>query len=101
MTYLDIMVQILTEVTGEPPEKLRKALLMTKEAAEEGGKTTRFDQEIPDEKAQDMLVKFRAEGPGILAWYVRCCVQAHQDLEKAAQFPGSKTPDPGDPGKWS
>ncbi len=71
MTYGDVMVQILSEVTGKPKDQVGELLNIFKDSFPG---QHRLDEDLPPEKADQLLNDLRKEKAGILAW-----------LEKGAQ----------------
>ena len=67
MTYQDIFVQVISEVSGKSKKDISE-LLATFREANPGGK---WDKVIPDNEAKELLDTLRNEAPGILAWLVR------------------------------
>ena len=72
MTYADVFIQILHEVTGKSKQELSAAIKIIK-TVEPG----RLDEKLSDEKAKTLLSSLRQEKEGILAWYVKACMDAH------------------------
>jgi hypothetical protein len=64
MTYQDIVSRVLSEVSGEPEQKL-STIISAFRKANPGGK---WDQTLSDEDAEKLLTEYRAMGPGILNW---------------------------------
>lgn len=68
MTYSDILTQILSEVTGKPKDQLNDLLEEFKKRFQG---QHRLDEELPPDKAEQLLDNLRKEKSGILAWLVR------------------------------
>ena len=64
----DVFTQILSEVTGKPKESLADLLEAFKATIPGQHK---FDEEIPDTEAKELLENLRKEKSGILSWLVR------------------------------
>ncbi len=67
MTFRDIFCQILSEVTGRPKiymAELLDVFFLLHPVP------NRFDEEIPEEQAQEMLSDLRKEKPGIMNWLI-------------------------------
>ena len=64
MTYSEIFIQIISEVSGKPKQEIAD-LLSTSRKAHLGGK---WDNIISDKDAEKLLIELRAEAPGILRW---------------------------------
>lgn len=64
MTYAEIFVQILSEVSGKPKEMVSELLKILRQI-NPGGK---WDEKIPDHKVDETMAQLRSEAPGILAW---------------------------------
>lgn len=64
MTYQEIFIQIISEVSGKPKKELSE-LLASIRKLHPGGK---WDVEIPDSESKELLNKLRGEAPGILRW---------------------------------
>lgn len=72
MTYEDIFIQVLAEVTGQGMDKWKKVLQPVKAAHPDG----KWDEELGPEKSERLLKSLRSESSGILAWLVRGAVEA-------------------------
>ena len=59
MTYSEIFIQIISEVSGKPKQEITD-LLSTFRKAHPGGK---WDNIIPDNDAEKLLTELRAETP--------------------------------------
>lgn len=68
MTYGDIMAQILSEVTDKPKDQVDDLL---EEFKKRFPVQYNLDEEVPPEKAEQLLDSLRKEKSGILAWLVR------------------------------
>ena len=68
MTYGDILAQILSEVTGRSKDQVQD-LLKIVDVKFSG--QHKLDEELPEEKAEQLLNDLRKEKSGILAWLVR------------------------------
>lgn len=66
MTYQEIFIQIISEVSGKPKQEINE-LLSAFRKTNPGGK---WDNIIPDKDADKLLTDLRAEAPGILRWLV-------------------------------
>ncbi|BDD88732.1 hypothetical protein [Desulfofustis limnaeus] len=75
MTNRDIFIQILHEVSGEEKAKLNGLLDMIKHRLPPGHK---LDEELTDEKANQLLSDLRKEKLGILQWLH----EGRQEMEK-------------------
>lgn len=64
MRYQDIFIQILFEVSGTPKDELA-SLLAAFRKTHPGDK---WDQELSEQQANELLAKLRKEGPGITRW---------------------------------
>ena len=71
MTYSEIFIQIISEVSGKPKQEITD-LLSTFRKAHPGGK---WDNIIPDNDAEKLLTELRAETPGILKWLVEGAIK--------------------------
>ena len=67
MTYQEIFIQIISEVSGKSKNEISK-LLTTFQKVHPGGN---WDKIIPEHEAEALLSQLRAEAPGILAWLVK------------------------------
>lgn len=67
MTREDIFIQIISEVSGKTKQEIKELLNISNEA-HPGDK---WNEQIPDKEAEELIVKLRNEGSGILAWLVR------------------------------
>lgn len=65
MTRSDIFIQILSEVSGKPKDQVSDLLVAFRKTFP--GKD-RFDDELPDQEAQQLLAGLRKEKEGIRAW---------------------------------
>ena len=79
MTNLDIMAQVLSEVTNQPPEHWRQIILYS---VGPGGidRQTKLLQTVEPIEAEQLLTKLRGEKQGILRWLVEGSVEAHGRL---------------------
>lgn len=68
MTYQEIFIQIISEVSGKPRDEIAGLLGAFRRANPTAGK---WDKEIPADEAEKLLASLRAEAPGILAWLVQ------------------------------
>lgn len=67
MTYEEIFIQVLSEVSGKSKHEIA-GLVSNLRKAKPGGK---WDEVIPDNEAEKLLNDLRSEAPGILAWLVK------------------------------
>jgi len=74
MTYCDVLIQILHEVTGKSKQGLSAVFDLFKATAPED---TKLDEELSAEKAEELLAGFRKEPSGVLAWYVKTGMKAY------------------------
>lgn len=75
MTYLDLIAQVISEVSGKPQESLAGQLEAIHRANPGGGK---LDMEVPPAEVEKLLAEFRAIGPGILRWLREGAAEARQ-----------------------
>ncbi len=68
MTNKDIMVQILHEVSGKPKEFVAS---MFEEIAGNLPNSTKLQEEVPVDKAEELLEALRKEKAGILNWLLK------------------------------
>jgi hypothetical protein len=66
MKHEDIFIQIVHETSGKSKAELRRVVEAIKRAEPE--LRAGFEQEIPDEEAQQLLAGLRKEKPGIAKW---------------------------------
>ncbi len=64
MTYKEIFIQILSEVSGKPKKELSDLLTIIR-STHPGGK---WDNVLSQKESDDLLNKLRKEAPGILRW---------------------------------
>ena len=64
----DIFCQILSEVTGYSKDQV--ALMLEVFRRQHPG-SDRFDDEIPEQEAQELLSDLRKEKPGIMNWLIK------------------------------
>lgn len=69
MTRRDIIVTVLSEVSGKPRDHFERLLKEAERARP--GEFSKYDEQLPHKEAQELLAKLRAGGPGIMAWLVR------------------------------
>ena len=67
MTYQEIFIQIISEVSGKSKQETGE-LLSAFRKTHPGGK---WDTPIPDKDAEKLLNDLRGEAPGILAWLIK------------------------------
>lgn len=67
MTYGDIFLQVLLEVSPEPKETVIEKFEFMKRLSPQ----SKLNQEIPESEAEVLLEQFRREKNGILAWLIR------------------------------
>jgi len=82
MTTADVYFQIMAELSGKTVEFLRATCAV--EISE---------QPLSDEKAADLLLKLRAEGPGIVNWGLAGLKRAQ---DRAGRQPAAIRPTPGE-----
>jgi hypothetical protein len=75
MTYGDVLVQILSEVSGLPKSQIKNQLEQFKENVQGNHK---LDDELSDDEASELLNSLRKEKSGILAWLARGAMDAHK-----------------------
>ena len=75
MTYSEIFIQIISEVSGKPKQEITD-LLSTFRKAHPGGK---WDNIIPDKDAEKLLTELRAEAPGILRWLIEGAMEVSRN----------------------
>ncbi|MGD9947546.1 MAG: hypothetical protein AB7U29_03590 [Desulfobulbus sp.] len=64
MTYQDIFVQILSEVSGETPARILE-FVKTVKAAKPGGN---WDIKLSDKDSEEIISKLRKDAPAIVRW---------------------------------
>lgn len=74
MTRAEISVQILSEVSGRSKKEIQNPLNTFREYHPEG----KWDEEIPEPKAQELLSSLRKEAPGILAWLIKGAIRVER-----------------------
>ncbi len=67
MTYQDIFIQILSDVSGQPKSGISELLVNFKKANPSGN----WDKVLSKEEADKLLRSLRKEALGILAWLCR------------------------------
>ncbi len=80
MTHEDVLVQILSEVTGKPKNEISDLMTVFKDRFPTGHK---FNEELPDEKAEKLLNDLRKEKAGILKWLVEGKMMAEKKIGHA------------------
>ncbi|CCK81230.1 hypothetical protein [Desulfobacula toluolica] len=75
MTYQDVLIQILSEVTGKPKTEVGNLFDAIKTTIPPGHK---FDEELPPEKAKKILSDLRKEKSGILTWLAQGAINAEK-----------------------
>ena len=78
MTYQEIFIQIISEVSGKPKQELSE-LLNNIRKIHPGGK---WDIEIPDSESKELLTKLRGEAPGILRWLAEGALEVSREAAK-------------------
>jgi hypothetical protein len=68
VTNADIFIQILSEASGKPREEVET---LADTFYQTIGSRFRLDEELSDDKAQELLKSMRQELPGIRAWLVQ------------------------------
>lgn len=68
MTRREIILQILSEASGRPPEQVEElfAVMLAREMLSDRG----LDERFSEAEARQMLIDFRGELPGIRRWLV-------------------------------
>lgn len=79
MTNRDIIARILAEVSGRPEAEVAELL---ETMTPKGGAGHRLDEEVPDDKAHEIMTGLRAESGGILAWLLRGAAQVEAAAPK-------------------
>nr|WP_321465133.1 hypothetical protein [uncultured Desulfobulbus sp.] len=64
MTCQEIFVQILSEVTGEAPDRILE-FVKTMKAAKPGGS---WDKNLSDKDSEEFIAKLREDAPAIVRW---------------------------------
>ncbi len=82
MTFEDIMVQILHEVTGKPKSTFTPVL----EASKRLCPSHRLDEELSPAEAEKLLQGFRQEKAGILYWLIEGNRQAREEMRNGASL---------------
>jgi len=67
MTYAEILLKVLSEVSPEPEETLREKIEFLRKLAP----GSRLDKELPGPEADALLKKMLEEKEGIIAWLIR------------------------------
>ncbi len=76
MTYGDIMAQILSEVSGKPKDQVGE-LMETFKLSYPG--KNKLDDEVPDDKAQQLLNDLRKEKDGIRLWLLQGALRTERN----------------------
>lgn len=66
MTFQEIYIQTLSEVFGMPKQAIEEGLSAIRHA-HPGGK---WDEEIPDKEAKELLARYLTQAPEIHAWFL-------------------------------
>ena len=82
MTYGEVMIQILHEVTGRPKSVFREITAMIQQAYPG---QHRLDAELSPDEAAKLLDELRQEKPGILNWLIEGNRRAQQKIRDAQQ----------------
>ena len=82
MTYQDVMLQVLSEVTGAPKSRFRATIEMSKPLC----LNHRFDEEVPPAEAEKLLKELRQEKAGILSWLLEGNRQAQRIVRNARKL---------------
>lgn len=80
MTNFDIFAQILSEASGRPIEEVK---LKTDVILKMIGTSGKMYDEVPDDKAQELLAKLRTELPGIRQWLIKGRLLMEADIAAA------------------
>jgi hypothetical protein len=81
MTCQDILLQILSEVTGLPQSRFKPAIEMSKALC----LSHQFDEELSPAEAEKLLKELRQEKAGILNWMIGGAVMANRNLPNRAK----------------
>jgi hypothetical protein len=69
MTFREIVIQTFTELLGPDYTDVHPPDVLAERVRQHLGATVqRFDQELPDNQAEQLMQSFRGEFPGILNW---------------------------------
>jgi hypothetical protein len=68
MTYEDVLIQILSEVTGNSKSEVTDLMKIFKDRFPIGHK---LNEELPDDKAEKLINELRKEKAGILQWLIQ------------------------------
>ena len=81
MKYRDILITVLSEVTGKPKDHWSEALDGTHPEAAKC-----LDKEVPDEESIVLIDNLLAESSGILAWLVKGCLEAQRYVQSSGRL---------------
>jgi len=68
MTYEDVLIQILSEVTGNPKNEVTDIMKIFKNRFPTGHK---LNEKLSEDEAEKMLNSLRKEKAGILRWLIK------------------------------
>ncbi len=78
MTFGEILAQIIAEITGQPKDKIIEIVKSIEKAFP--GKQ-RLEEEVPDDKVEQLLEELRKEKPAILAQLMEYGMQPENHRE--------------------
>jgi hypothetical protein len=82
MTNADVFIQILSEASGRPPDQVQD---MLDNFLRFTGASHRFDQELSDAQAEELLIQLRRELPGIRRWLAQGAFEAREIIKDASR----------------